>query len=216
MSGAPEKISARPAATSIGGADEVVLNQGGVTKRGAAALLKATVAGLKSFYVPVRAAYPAQVAGCAAHAAVAGSAGQPDVWVLSFAKTTKEHAQFAVRMPKNWDRGVIKAAFTWRHAATTTNFGVRWGLAAVAVSDDDTLAVNFGTAQEVTDTGGTTNDVYATGATPDITVAGTPQAEDTVFFDVYRDPANGADNLDVDADLIGIKIYYTTDTTDEA
>jgi len=171
---------------------------------------------LKSFFVPARAAYPAQVAGCAAHAVIAGAAGQPDVWGLGFDGSTKEHAQFAVRMPKNWNRSAIKAAFVWRHGATATNFGVRWGLAAVAVSDDDTLAVNFGTAQEVTDTGGTTNDAYLSGATPDITVAGSPQAEDMVFFDVYRDPANGADNLAIDADLVGIKVYYTTTSTDEA
>lgn len=180
------------------------------------AQLKAGVGGvLASFFVPAKAAYPAQTAGCGTHVARGGSAGQPTVWVLPFDATTKEHCEFAVQMPKNWDRGTVQAAAVWRHEATTTNFQVRFGCAAVAIGDDDAGAVNFGTAQEVTDTGGTTADLYFTAKVPAITIAGSPASEDMVFFDFYRDPAHAADTMAIDAELVGVKIYLSLTTTDE-
>jgi hypothetical protein len=92
---------------------------------------------------------------------------------------------------------------------------VRWGIQGVAISNDDTIAVAYGTAQEVTDTGGTTNDLYVSPATSAITIAGTPAADDMVAFRVYRDPANGADTMAIDARLHGVAIFYTTNTLDE-
>lgn len=135
---------------------------------------------------------------------------------LDFDATTAEYAQFAINMPKSWDEGTVTAAFVWSHASTTTNFGVAWDLAAVAASDDDTLDVAFGTAQTVTDTGGTTDDCYITAETSAITVAGTPQANDLVMFQVSRSPANGADTMAIDARLHGIRLMYSINTLTDA
>ena len=118
-------------------------------------------------------------------------------------------------MPKSWDEGTLTAQFYWSHAATTTNFGVRWGLQGVAMSDDDAIAVAYGTAQEVTDTGGTTNDIYVSPATSALTVAGTPVAGDMVAFRTYRLPTDAADTMAIDARLMGIAIFYNTNTLDE-
>lgn len=174
------------------------------------------VAQTKSFFVPAAGIRPSSSGGCASLALVATSANQPDISSLDFDATTAEYAQFWVQMPKNWDEGTIQAAFVWSHASTATNFGVRWGIQAVAISDDDTIGVGYGTAQEVTDTGGTTNDLYISGNTSAITIAGTPQAEDWVAFRVYRLPTDAADTLAIDARLMGVKVYYGTNTTDEA
>jgi hypothetical protein len=146
---------------------------------------------------------------------VATSANQPDISSLDFDGVTAEYAQFWVRFPKSWNEGTITAQFFWSHAATTTNFGVRWGLQGVAISDDDTIGVAYGTAQEVTDTGGTTNDLYVSPATSAITIAGTPAVGDMVAWRVYRDPANGADTMAIDARLHGVAIFYNTNTLDE-
>lgn len=170
---------------------------------------------LRSAWAPAGFIQPSATGGCAALAITATSANRPDIRGLNFDATTQEFAQFSIRMPKSWDEGTISAAFVWAHPATTTNFGVRWGIQAVAVSDDDTIDVAFGTAQEVTDTGGTTSDQYTSPTTSAITVAGTPAAGDVVYFRVYRDPANGADTMAVDAILLGVVVFYTTDAIDE-
>jgi len=135
---------------------------------------------------------------------------------LDFDATTQEFAQFAIPMPKSWDEGTITFAPVWSHAATTTNFGVVFQLAAVAVSNDDAGDVAFGTAQTSTDTGGTTNDVYIGPESSAITIAGTPAAEDFVMFQIARVPANGSDTLAIDARLHAIKLYITTDTGNDA
>jgi hypothetical protein len=129
---------------------------------------------------------------------------------LDFDSTTQEFAQFAFTIPKGWNRGTITADFVWRHPATATNFGVRWGLQAVAVSNDDAIGVAFGTAQEVTDAGGTTNDQYLSDETPAITVAGTPAAADRIYFQVYRAPAHAGDTMGVDASLLEVGLWITT------
>jgi len=137
---------------------------------------------------------------------------------LDFDASADEFVQFTIRMPKGWNEGTITAAFRWSHAATTTNFGVIWGIQAVAVSDDDALDVAFGTAQVVTDTGGTTNDIYETGMTAAITVGGTPAEGDMVIFQVYRDVAaySGGDTMAIDARLHGIVLTYTTTSLNDA
>lgn len=159
---------------------------------------------------------PSVSGGCAALAAVAGAANQPDLVSLDFDPTSEEYAQFAIPMPKKWNNGTITARFRWSHPSTSTNFGVVWGLQAVAVSDDDTIAVNFGTAQLVTDTGGTTSDLYVSSETSAITVAGTPAAGDTVFFRVYRKAADASDTLAVDARLHGVDVFITTNADTDA
>lgn len=211
-----ERISEVPAATAIAGADLIAVVQSGATKKAAASLLKETMAGLKSFFVPATAIRPSASGGCQAIDIAATSANHPDRAVLWFDKDAVEYAQFAVIMPKNWDEGTITARFAWVHKATTTNFGVKWGAQAVAVSDGDSIDAAYGTAQEVGDTGGATDVHYVSAATSAITIAGTPQAEDMVHFRVYRLATDGADTLAVDAGLEGVKIYYTTNTIDEA
>jgi len=134
---------------------------------------------------------------------------------LDFDTTTQEFAQFQIAMPKGWIEGAISAQVVWSHAATTTNFGVAWEISAVAVSDDDALDAAFSTAVAVTDTGGTTNDLYMTIETL-VPVNGTPQPLDTVIFQIARAPANAADTMAIDARLHGVRLYYYTDTVSDA
>lgn len=129
---------------------------------------------------------------------------------LDFDAAAAEYAQFSVQMPKGWNEGTVSALFVWSHAATATNFGVVWGVQGVAISDDDALDVAFGTVQTVTDTGGTTNDLYRSPETSAVTIAGTPAESDVVIFQIYRDAANGSDTLAIDARLHGVALFYTT------
>lgn len=137
------------------------------------------------------------------------------VETFDFDTTTQEHVQFDWVPPTSWDRGTLTARFVWLHGATTVNFGVAWGLQAVCFSNDDALEAAFGTGVEVTDTGGTTNDVYLSDETGAITPAGSPADLDLMILQAYRNPGHASDNLAVDAKLIGIILYWTEDDTSE-
>lgn len=153
---------------------------------------------------------PSVVGGCASLNTIASASNQPDIQSLDFDSTSAEYAQFSVIMPSSWDEGTVSFQPVWSHASTTTNFGVVWTLQAVAVSDDDAIAVAFGTAESSADTGGTTDDLYTGPESSAITVAGTPAAGDTVFFRLSRDTSSGSDTIAIDARLHGIVLYITT------
>lgn len=166
--------------------------------------------GLQTVWVPASAMIPRLTNGPSV-GIIEMSSNKNMVSTLDFDTTTQEFAQFDIRMPVSWNEGTITFAPVWSHAATTTNFGVVFGLDAVAISNDDTLDVAFGTAQTSTDTGGTTNDLYEGPTSSAITIAGTPAAGDTVQFRIHRNPSDGSDTLAVDARLHGVVIFYTVD-----
>jgi hypothetical protein len=181
-----------------------------------AAQTTTSVLGKHAIYVSAAAMQPSVTGGCASLTAIASASNQPDILTLDFDQTTQEFAQFGIAMPKSWNEGTLTAAFVWSHASGAATFGVVWGLQAVGVSDGDSIATAFGTGQQVADTGGTANVVYRTGATPAITVGGTPQAEDMVFFRAFRVPADASDTLDKDARLHGVVLYLTIDAGNDA
>lgn len=172
--------------------------------------------GKHAIYIAAGSMRPSVTGGCEALTAIASAANQPDIVGLNFDATAQEFAQFSLVMPKKWDEGTVTFIPHWSHAATTVNFGVVWGLQGVAVSNDDAIAVAYGTEQTSTDTGGTTNDYYAGPESAAITIAGTPQPEDMVFFRVNRVATHGSDTLAIDARLHGITLYVTTNADTDA
>lgn len=175
-----------------------------------------TPLGVHAVPVVAGAMRPSASGGCAALALIATTANQPDISSLDFDEATEEYAQFLVPMPKSWNEGTITAKFVWSHPATVTNFAVVWALQAVATSDGDAVAAAFGTAQTVTDTGGTTNAQYVSAATSAITIGGSPVADDIVHFRAYRKAADGSDTLAVDARLHAVVLFITTDAGNDA
>lgn len=169
-----------------------------------------------AIYIPASQMRPSVSGGCAALAGIASAASQPDIVSLDFDTTTQEFAQFSLVMPKKWNLGTVSFRPHWSHAATTVNFGVVWSLQALARGDNSAIATNFGTAQTVVDTGGTTNNLYIGAESSAITVAGTPAAENMVFFRVARVPADGSDTMAIDARLHGVTLYITTNANTDA
>lgn len=165
--------------------------------------------GQQTIFVPALGMYPRTTNG-AAYGSVETTTHKVMLRTLDFDASTIEYAQFAIQMPKGWDEGTLIAQFVWSHPSTTTNFDAIFGIQAVAFANDDAADTAFGTAVTVTDTGGTTNDIYLTAETSAFTVAGSPGAEEYVVFQVYRNATSGSDNLAVDARLHGVKIHYTT------
>lgn len=203
------RISQLPVASAAGSSPTVV---GGVTQQISGGGGGTSPVGKHGIPVMAPSILPRRTNGCAALAYLTGAANQPDVPYLAFAHDATEYAQFAIAMPPSWDEGTVSFVPIWAHPATTTNFGTCWKLRAVAVSNDDTLAATFGTAQSSVDTGGTTNDGYFGPESSAITVGGTPQPADLVFFELQRTHDDAGDTLAVDAYLIGVMLYITTAT----
>lgn len=162
----------------------------------------------KSIWIPAN-AMTANTTNGAASGSVEMTTNKNMFTTLDFDTSTQEFAQFEIKMPNSWNEGTVTFVPVWSHASTATNFGVVWGLDAVALSDDDAGDVAFGTPQTSTDTGGTTNDIYHGPESAAITIAGTPATGDYIMFRIHRDPANGSDTLGIDARLHGIMVYYT-------
>lgn len=125
---------------------------------------------------------------------------------LDFDKDTSESAQFAVPMPKNWDKGVIRFRPWWLGlvGAGTVTFTV----SGVALTDSDVLDTAFGTGISVTDTLTTIGDIQVGAESADVTIAGTPIEADLIMLRVER---TISDTLTGDGSLVGLHIYINTD-----
>jgi hypothetical protein len=145
-----------------------------------------------------------------------GASDQPDFAYWLFDPTTEQAVYTILELPKKWNEGTITFHAQWLHGATVTNFGVVWSLRAVAFSNDDASAANYGTAQTSTDTGGTTLDIYSSPESAAITIAGTPATRDLVLLELRRKPGDGSDTLAVNAGLLGATIQVTTDAGTDA
>jgi len=200
--------------TITDGADgniNIAPNGNGVVQAGGSAV---KVAGKETIWVPATAMYPNTTSGCADLAQTELSNG-PELKTLDFDKSSDEFAQFAVAFPKSWNEGTVtfQAFFT----ANSTNTGTTsWALQGVALADNGDLNTAFGTAVAPTAKAmsGTANDLAVTAESGAVTIAGSPSTDEYVFFQISRDVS--ADDLDADAKLLGIKLFFTTDAANDA
>jgi len=172
------------------------------------------IAGKETMWVPAVAMYPNTTSGCAAIAQSELSNG-PELKTLDFDKDSDEFAQFAVAFPKSWNEGTVtfQAFFT---AASTDTGTTSWALQGVALADNGDLNTAFGTAVAPTAKAmsGTSNDLAVTAESGAVTIAGSPSTDEYVFFQISRDVS--ADDLNADAKLLGVKLFFTTDAANDA
>ena len=204
-----------PSISATGGDTNISLNlvakgTGSVQSNGSAV----KVAGKESIWVPAVAMYPNTTDGCGAISQTELSNG-PELKALPFDKTSDEFAQFAIAFPKSWNEGTVtfQAFFT---ADSTDTGTVSWGLSGVAIADNDSCNTAFGTqvAPTAKAHSGTANDLDVTAESGAVTIAGSPSTDEQVFFQISRDVSE--DNLDADAKLLGIKLFFTTDAANDA
>jgi hypothetical protein len=175
-----------------------------------ASALAAAKTGITSqMYLSAAGAVPKTTGGCAAAATTELSTNKLNFKTLDFDAATEEHADFAFALPSDYNGGTMTAQVHWTHAATTCDFDVVWGLEGRCFANDEALDQAVGTAVTVTDTGGTTTDLYVSAATAAITWGGTPAAGELVIITVFRKAADAADTMAVDAKLIGVQLNYT-------
>lgn len=125
---------------------------------------------------------------------------------FNFDASTSGYAQFKLKLP-DYNLGNLKARFDWTTSGASG--AVVWGIQGVAIGDGDSLSTAWGSPQEIADSFVTGTGVHVTSSTPEITLAGSPQANDLLFFRVYRDTFDAGDTLAVNASLLGLKLQYT-------
>lgn len=167
-------------------------------------------AGTRNLYIPVTAMWPGTTSGCAALTKTELTTNDIDIQSLDFDKDSDEFAQFSLQMPGNWDGGTISFIPHWTAASGSGT--VVWALAGRSYANDAALDQAVGTEQTSSDTLITANDLHIGPTSSAITLAGTPAANEYVHFKIWRDVS--ADNLSVDAKLLGIQIIYTSVSLD--
>ena len=171
-------------------------------------------AGKETIWVPSNAMTPTTSNG-AERATVETTSGRPDMQVLDFDKDSDEFAQFAVAFPKSWNLGTVTFQCFWSGLAATT--GVAISLEGVAMNDNETIDVAYGTAVVVTDDAqGAVEELLVTAESGAVTIAGTAADNDLCYFRVGRDVSDGNDDMAGDMRLHGIKIFFTTDAANDA
>mgnify|MGYP003638549877 CR=1 FL=1 len=175
--------------------------------------LPVKVAGRESMWIPSLAMKPTVSNGCANHASVETTSGRPDMIVLDFDKDADEFAQFQIAFPKSWDEGTITFQVYWAGIAATTN--CVWTLQGVAISDNGTIDVAYGTAVAVDDAAqGAVEELLVSAESGAVTIAGTPAVGDICYFRIGRDISE--DNMAGDARLLGIKLFFNTDAKNDS
>jgi len=173
----------------------------------------AKTAGKETIWIPAQAMTPTSSNGCAALATVETTSGRPDMNVLDFDKDSDEFAQFAVAFPKSYNLGTVTFQFFWSGIAATT--GVELTLAGVAMNDNQTIDVAYGTAVAVADDAqGAVEELLVSAESGAITIAGTMADNDLAYFRIGRDVSE--DNMAGDCRLHGIKLHFTTDAANDA
>ena len=173
------------------------------------------VAGKETIWVPASAMQPTTSNGCSDLTTVETTSGRPDMVVLDFDKDSDEFAQFSVAFPKSWNEGTVTFQFFWSGIAATT--GVTLGLQGVAVGDNDTIDVAYGTAVLVDDDAqGAVEEMLVSAESSAITIAGSPAVDQLCYFRIFRDVSATNDDMAGDCRLHGVKLFFTTDAANDA
>ena len=187
--------------------------KGSGTLQGNGSALK--IAGKETIWVPAAAMY-GPTTNPADAAQVETTATRPDLKVFDFDASTKQYTQFTIAMPKSWNEGTLTYQVYWSPSTTNTGNAI-FGLQAVACADNDTIDVEYGTNQDITDAGiGTVEDQQITSESSAMTVAGSPAAGEQTYFQLYRDAAAGGDTFTGECRVLGIKLFFTTDAANDA
>lgn len=170
-------------------------------------VLEVVGAGKQTIWVPAGAMTPRTTSGAQLTSREINSI---TVAVLAFDASADEGANFSVTMPKSWNAGTVTFKPIWTcnggSAAQTVQFELRGGCFA----DDAAINVTgLGTAVAVDDTRLATNDVHDGAESGAVTLSNAAKSL-LAFFEIIRDVSD--DDLSVDAELIGIRLFYTEDT----
>jgi hypothetical protein len=164
--------------------------------------------GVQDLFISAAAMSPRATSGCSAVQRVEYATSLANLQILEFSPTLQQFCQFALVLPRNWNRGTITCNFLWTSTGGTG--GLVYGISAIALSDDDALTTAFGTRVTSVDQLIAAGDVHRTSGCT-LTVGGSPLDSDLIIFQIDRDPTSASDNLATKSRLIGVVLGVTTD-----
>jgi hypothetical protein len=171
--------------------------------------VRVAMCGKQTIWVPASAMTPRTTSGAEA---TTRETNGITASLLAFDTAADEGANFHVAFPKSWNAGTVTYQAFWTAASSTgtVEFELRGGSFA---NDAAINTSGLGTAVAVSDTLLATNDVHVTSESSAVTLSNA--AADTLsFFEIIRDVSD--DTLGADAELIGIKFFYTTSAGNDA
>jgi len=203
---------------ALEGTDLIIVDNGanGTNRKSAVSRIKTymeTTVTYKNLYIPASAMVPCTTNGAAPGTNEYGTNDIELDYMAFDGGATEERVQFAMPMPEDWDRGTVKAKFFWGSASgSSVSDTVEWGIKAGALSNDDAIDTALGTPQVISDAllAADGADAQLSGATPAVTIAGTPALGDLVVFEFYRN-TDGTDDMTEDAWLLGVWLQYGAD-----
>ena len=139
----------------------------------------------------------------------------PELKTLEFGAVIDSGAQFSITMPKSWNEssGITYQPY-WTNIAASPNTGkVVWKLQSVSFADGNNLNTLFGTAVATAfkASGSTQYDLMVSAESDTVTPGGSPAADELIFFRILRDADNVLDTCTDAVQLLGVKVYFTTD-----
>jgi hypothetical protein len=168
--------------------------------------------GKQTIWIPAAAMKATVTAGCSDLTSVETTAGNPDLIVMDYDPDTEESSQFQVGFPKQWNKGTISYQVFWTVSGDTSSDSVIWGLQGVAVSDSGAIDVAYGSAALISDSNDSAaEDLLVSAESASLTIGGTPADDDICYFRFYRDATNIGDDLNADARLIGVKLFFVNE-----
>lgn len=172
-------------------------------------------AGRQTVWIPAAAFTPRLTAG-AAPSTTELPGNRMVLRTLDFDPATPEYAQVLLQMPKSWNRQAVTLVVTWCHGTAAANFNVVWGLRLLAMADAAPMDASFGTSVAVTDTGGIANALYRSPETANLSPAAVPTENATLCLEISRAATDAGDTLPGDARLLGVTLYYVTQSNTDA
>lgn len=134
------------------------------------------------------------------------------LYYLAYDATVSEVAYARVLLPKRFNAGTLTFIPYW--TVESGSGTVAWVVYATASSNDDPHNPALGTAGSSVDTLLAANDLHVGPESGAITISGTFADADHIWLSIYRDVAS--DTLAVDAQLLGIKVIWTSDQGNDA
>jgi hypothetical protein len=169
--------------------------------------------GTHELYIPAGAMYTVTTNG-ADYATRELATNDIMISCFAFDTTTAQKTQFNWATPANWDAGTVKFKLYWTTTGGSSTQTVDFDLAGVGFANDNPMDTAVGTPQNVTDTWIADDDLHVSAYSSAITISGSPAAGELVVFQLSRDVA--ADDLGVDAEVVGVLLEYSTDASNSS
>lgn len=169
--------------------------------------------GKQTIWVPASSMTLPVTAASATPAIMSSGSPQTEMSVLDFNSGVVEQCYFQIALPKGWD---VSVGLTFAVYSTSSGTGsgiARWQLHLRAYDDQNDLTVSTGSQTAVEDGyGGIDLLRISLESSPVQVPVGGPSPGDLITFRLLRHGAHANDNMPGVVRLIGIKVFFTTNS----